>query len=415
MGLRINQNIAAMNAYRNLSVTDGQMARSLEKLSSGFRINRAADDAAGLSVSEGLRAQIGGLKTAVRNSQDGISVVQTAEGALTESHAILQRMRDLSVQAANGGSQDAQAQNAANTEFTQLKTELDRIANTTSFGTQKLLDGTFGGRASLASDSYSAFTAVAVSSTATDNQFQLDGVKINGTNVDDITVTLPGTGGTTTYSTPAQYVNALNQGLRTALQAAGGNGDEVQFSVDADPISANVKFTLSGPNSFSVDSTVGYGTALTGMPSQGGAAAFTPTTPSTTGGVFQVGANNTVNERIAVAIGGMTAGSLGLGGGVNLTSTSNSQDAIDAIDNAIKTVSNTRGQLGAFQNRFEHTINNLNVAVENLSSSESRIRDTDMAQEMVSFTRSQILSQAGTAMLAQANQAPQSVLSLLRG
>jgi flagellin len=413
MGLRINQNIAAMNAYRNLSVTDGQMARSLEKLSSGYRINRAADDAAGLSVSEGLRAQIGGLKTAVRNSQDGISVVQTAEGALTESHAILQRMRDLSVQAANGGSQDAQAQDAANTEFTQLKTELNRIANTTSFGTQKLLDGTFGGRATLASDSYSAFAGATVSATATDNQFQLDGVKINGTNVDDITVTLPGASGTS-YSTPAQYVNALNQGLRTALQAAGGNGDEVQFSVEADPNSTNVKFTLSGANSFSVDSTVGYGTALTGMPTQSSAAAFTPTTPSTTGGVFQVGANNTVNERIAVAIGSMTAGSLGIGGGVNLTSTSNSQNAVDAIDNAIKTVSNTRAQLGAFQNRFEHTINNLNVAVENLSSSESRIRDTDMAQEMVSFTRSQILSQAGTAMLAQANQAPQGVLQLLR-
>jgi flagellin len=406
MGLRINQNIAAMNAYRNLSVTDGQMARSLEKLSSGYRINRAADDAAGLSVSEGLRAQIGGLKTAVRNSQDGISVVQTAEGALTESHAILQRMRDLSVQAANGGSQDAQAQNAANTEFNQLKTELDRIANTTSFGTQKLLDGTFGGRASLTSTSYAAFVPVAVSSTPADNQISVD-VVINGQAAPGIVATLPGTGGTTSYTTPAQYVNALNQGLRTALQAAGGNGDEVQFSVEADPNSTNVKFTLSGPNTFTVNTE---GTALTNLPAAAGSSI-----PSTTGGVFQVGANNTVNERIAVAVNSMSASSLGIGGGVNLTSTTNAQDAIDAIDNAVRTVSNTRGQLGAFQNRFEHTINNLNVAVENLSSSESRIRDTDMAQEMVSFTRSQILSQAGTAMLAQANQAPQSVLSLLRG
>src|SRR6476660_7704141 len=141
MGLRINQNIAAMNAYRNLSVTDGQMSKSLEKLSSGFRINRAADDAAGLSISEGLRGQIGGLKVAVRNAQDGISVVQTAEGALTETHAILQRMRDLAVQASNGGSQDASAHAAADTEFGQLNAELDRIANTTAFGTQKLLDG----------------------------------------------------------------------------------------------------------------------------------------------------------------------------------------------------------------------------------------------------------------------------------
>src|SRR5882672_3777558 len=134
MGLRINQNIAAMNAYRNLSVTDGQMAKSLEKQSSGFRINRAADDAAGLSISEGLRSQIGGLKVAVRNAQDGISVVQTAEGALTEVHSILQRMRDLSVQAANTGSQDTDARQAAQTELTQLNSELDRIGKTTSFG-----------------------------------------------------------------------------------------------------------------------------------------------------------------------------------------------------------------------------------------------------------------------------------------
>ncbi|HEV7865309.1 MAG TPA: flagellin, partial [Acidimicrobiia bacterium] len=140
MGLRINQNIAAMNAYRNLTVTDGQMSKSLEKLSSGFRINRAADDAAGLSISEGLRAQVGGLKVAVRNAQDGISVVQTAEGAMSEVHSILQRMRDLSVQASNTGSQDSDARAAAQTEFNQLKTEIDRIGNTTKFGSTNLLD-----------------------------------------------------------------------------------------------------------------------------------------------------------------------------------------------------------------------------------------------------------------------------------
>src|SRR3954471_5557971 len=132
MGLRINQNIAALNAHRNLSVTDGQMAKSLEKLSSGFRINRAADDAAGLAISEGLRSQVGGLKVAVRNAQDGVSVVQTAEGALTETHSILQRMRDLAVQAANDGSQDSDARSAAQTEFSQLNSELDRIASTTA-------------------------------------------------------------------------------------------------------------------------------------------------------------------------------------------------------------------------------------------------------------------------------------------
>jgi flagellin len=270
MGLRINNNIAAYNAYRNLSVTDGQMARSLEKLSSGFRINRAADDAAGLAISEGLRSQIGGLKVAVRNAQDGISVVQTAEGALTESHAILQRMRDLAVQAANDGSQNASSKAAANTEFQQLATELDNIS-TTAFNGQVLLDGTF------AKD-------------------------------------------------------------------------------------------------------------------------------------FQVGANQNDILNIAVST-AMTSTGLGVNG---LDLTTGAAAAITLVNTAIDTVSTTRATLGAAQNRLEHKINNLNVTVENLTASESRIRDVDMAQEMVMFTRSQILSQAGTAMLAQANQAPQSVLKLLQ-
>src|SRR3712207_2202331 len=145
MGLRVNNNIAAFNSYRNLSVTDGQMSKSLEKLSSGFRINRAADDAAGLAISEGLRAQIGGLKVAVRNSQDGISVVQTAEGALTETHSILQRMRDLAVQSANDGGQNANSKANANAEFAQLALELTDIADKTTFNSTKLLDGTYTG------------------------------------------------------------------------------------------------------------------------------------------------------------------------------------------------------------------------------------------------------------------------------
>src|SRR5437879_7819954 len=170
MGLRINQNIAAMNAYRNLSVTDGQMSKSLEKLSSGFRINRAADDAAGLSISEGLRAQVGGTQVAIRNAQDGISVVQTAEGSLSEVHSILQRMRDLSVQAANAGSQDATARTAAQTEFDQLKSEIDRIGSTTSFGNTKLLDGSFGNQAAVVNGTGAAALTVVA---GTNDQFQL--------------------------------------------------------------------------------------------------------------------------------------------------------------------------------------------------------------------------------------------------
>ncbi len=269
MGLRINQNIEALNAYRNLSVTSGQMSKSLEKLSSGYRINRASDDAAGLSISEGLRAQVGGLKQAVSNAQDGISVAQTAEGALTEVHSILQRMRDLSVQAANTGSLDANATAAAQSEFTALNSELDNISNTTKFGSQNLLDGKFSG-------------------------------------------------------------------------------------------------------------------------------------------TFQIGAN--AGESVTVAIPASDSATLGTD---KLDLTKDASAAITALDTAIQSVSTNRAALGATQNQFEHTINNLNVAVENVSASESRIRDTDMAAEMVKFTRSQILSQAGTAMLAQANQAPQGILKLL--
>jgi flagellin len=288
VGLRINNNIAAFNAYRNLSVTDGQMSKSLEKLSSGYRINRAADDAAGLAISESLRSQIGGLKVAVRNAQDGVSVVQTAEGALNETTSILQRMRDLAVQASNGGSQDTTAQADANTEFQQLGKELDRIAGTTKFGSQSLLSGTYQGAFQVGSESSAT----------------------NAANV--ITVDISTTG------------------------------------------------ALSGTGLTALDSTgLGIGTS-------------------------------------------------------DLTTTANATSAIDTLDTALKGVSTVRANLGAYQNRFEHTINNLNVATENLSASESRIRDTDMAQEMVQFTRSQILSQAGTAMLAQANQSPQSVLKLLQ-
>jgi flagellin len=271
MALTINNNIAAMNAYRNLSATQNDLSSSLEKLSSGFRINRAADDAAGLAISEGLRAQVGGLKVAVRNAQDGISVVQTAEGALTETHAILQRMRDLAVQASNTGAVNTAATDSIQKEITELKEELGRISDTTKFNGVALFDG--------------AYT-----------------------------------------------------------------------------------------------------------------------------GTFQVGANT--GETIEVAI-STTVDDAGLGLDTLDVST-NLANAIDAIDTAIGDVSDLRAELGAKQNRLDHTINSLNVSVENLTASESRIRDTDMANEMVSFTRSQILSQAGTAMLAQANQIPQGVLQLLR-
>jgi flagellin len=278
MGLRINQNIAALNAYRNLSVTDGQMSKSLEKLSSGFRINRAADDAAGLAISEGLRSQVGGLKAAVRNAQDGVSVVQTAEGALTEVHSILQRVRDLTVQASNTGSVNDTARGYIANEITELGAALTDIADRTNFNGTKLLDGT----------------------------------------------------------------NATLD-----FQTGANEGETVSVSL--------------------TDITA-VATAVTAVATSVGTAGYDPT----------------------------------------------SATDLSSIDTQIASVSSARATLGASQNRFESTINSLNVAMENLSASESRIRDADMAQEMVQFTRNQILSQAGTAMLAQANQGSQGVLQLLR-
>ncbi len=278
MGLRINQNIAALNAHRNLSITDNQMGKSLEKLSSGFRINRAADDAAGLAISEGLRSQVGGLKVAVRNAQDGVSVVQTAEGALTEVHSILQRVRDLTVQAGNTGVVDDKARGYIAKEVTELAGALGDIAARTDFNGTKLLNGS-----------------------ASSLSFQT------------------GANGGETVSVTLSNVSAV----ATAISAIG--------------------VTMAS------------------------------------GGPYTAAAAN-----------------------------------LATIDTQIGQVSNDRATLGASQNRFESTINSLNVSIENLSASESRVRDADMAQEMVGFTRAQILSQAGTAMLAQANQASQGVLSLLR-
>jgi flagellin len=275
MGLRINQNIAAMNSYRNLSVTDGQMSKSLEKLSSGFRINRAADDAAGLAISEKLRGQVRGLDTAAGNAQNAISLIQTGEGALNETTAILQRMRELAVQGGND-TNTADDRTQIQKEIDQLSSEITRIADSTEFNTQKLLSG--------------------------------------------------------------------------------------------------------------------------------GSVA-------TAGLTFQVGAN--AGQVLNVKIGTISAAALTLTG-ISVGTSALASTALASIDSALKAVSSQRADLGAVQNRLEHTIKNLNVASENLAASESRIRDTDMAKEMMGFTRSQILSQAGTAMLAQANQASQGVLSLLR-
>ena len=273
--MRINNNLMAMNTHRQYAINNNNAAKSTEKLSSGYRINRAGDDAAGLAISEKMRAQIRGLDMASKNSNDAISLVQTAEGALTETHSILQRMRELAVQAASDTNDDTVDRVALNDEFQALRSEIDDIASKTAFNGKELLDGNF---------------------------------------------------------------------TAALIQTGANEGDQLSISIDS-----------------------------------------------------------------------MMAADLGLEDTAVITDQTTASTAIGLVDTAINTVSSTRAKLGAIQNRLDHKINNLDTSAENLQAAESRIRDIDMAKEMTTFTKNQILTQASTAMLAQANQAPQNVLSLLRG
>jgi flagellin len=378
MGMQINTNVAALNSYRNLSNTQNDLSKSLEKLSSGLRINRAADDAAGLAISEGLRAQVGGLTVASRNAQDGISVIQTAEGALTETHSILQRLRDLAVQAGND-SNNSESRAAITTEATQLTAELTRISDVTNFNGTKLLDG------SSASLSFQVGADGAASSQIS--------VSLTGANVKGVAsaLTVGAAGSQITVATPtavtgAQTFTSTKNGAATVITTAtlGAAGsltsvNEVAAALNKD---ANFKTDLVA----TVDAT----NKLI-ISSKTGGVVTAATAPGT----------------------GLSVGVAAPAGALDFTNAAGAAAAITKIDAQISNVSTARAGLGAVQNRFESTINSLNVSKENLAAAESRIRDTDMASEMVSYTRANILSQAGTAMLAQANQSNQGVLQLL--
>jgi len=397
--MRINQNTMATNAARNLSNTGVQLGKSLEKLSSGFRINRAADDAAGLVVSQGLRAQVSGLQQATRNAQDGVSVVQTAEGSLNEVHTMLNRMRDLSVQAGNTGANDTAARNAAQSEISALSTEITRVSQTTKFGGVSLLDGSYGTSAA----KVTGFSANNSISTTAGDSFALN---ING--LGSVNVSLAGLSNATGSQAAASIEGSINSAL-----AASNNPAVAAFAgkvkVSAKDVGAGSAITieasgLSNGQTFSL--TDGTNTPLANLGLTGPV-----TAASGNGGTFQIGAN--AGETVSLAISSQSAQSLGVDG-LDVTTQAGATDAITKLDTAIASVSSTRSGLGALQNRFESMINNLQVTTENLSASESRIRDTDMAQEMVKFTRNNVLQQAGTAMLAQANQVPQQILQLLR-
>jgi flagellin len=361
------------------------MSKSLEKLSSGFRINRAADDAAGLAISEGLRSQVGGMKVAVRNAQDGVSVVQTAEGALNEVHSILQRMRDLGVQAGND-SNNADARANIATEVSSLADELDRIGSSTNFNGTKLLDG-----------SASALKFQVGADGDANSQIAVD---LSSANVKGIATALKtatsGTATTFAIATPG----TLADGTFNFSATKGTEVTNVAVTVDVDATPTTQEFA----DLLNKDATF--------------AANFTASVTKDANGAatgIAVRANNGGTVATTAPGAGVAVGTAGVAGtGLQFDTADNAQAAVRAIDTQIAAVSTARAKMGAYQNRFEHTINNANVAIENLSASESRIRDTDMAQEMMSYTRSQILTQAGTSMLAQANQSQQGVLSLLR-
>jgi flagellin len=392
MGMSINTNLSALNTYRNLNATQNDLSKSLEKLSSGLRINRAADDAAGLSISEGLKSQVGGLTVAARNAQDGISVVQTAEGGLTETHSILQRMRDLAVQAGND-SNNATSREAITTEVGQLQKELGRIASSTNFN----------GTSLLSSDKTLKFQVGA--NAGSDSQIAVD---LSGANVSKIANSLATdktSAGTEFTIATADLAAKGNAALTFASSTAGENGTSTT--------SITTK-ALTGVAT--VDDLTTKLNADAAFSSKFSATTVRDANGAATGIVVRANDGGTVAEQSPVGEddetfkGEAKTETVGL----NFDSAENAQLAITAIDKQIAAVSSARSNLGAIQNRFDHAINVTNVAKENLTAAKSRITDVDMAEEMVKYTRDNILSQAGTSMLAQANQSTQGVLSLLR-
>jgi len=374
--MRINHNIAALNTYRQLSTNTANTSKSLEKLSSGLRINRAGDDAAGLAISEKMRGQIRGLDQASRNANDGISLIQTAEGALAETHSILQRMRELAVQSANDTNTESD-RTEIQKEINQLTKEVDRISTDTEFNTKKLLDGSM------------ATTVSAVGGTV-DNLAAAPTDTAVG-----ISMAAGSSLATGTYSITVSYT------------AATAGGDTAKFSIEAEDEDGNA---VDGSNF-----TIKVNETLTAALEAAGAdETFSATEVDVNADkamIFHIGAN--AGQKTELSINNMDAKSLGINA-LDLTQQETADKAITTIDEAISYVSSQRAALGGMQNRLEHTINNLGTTSENLTASESRIRDVDMAQEMMDFTKNNILSQASQAMLAQANQQPQSVLQLLQ-
>ena len=395
----VQHNLTAMNSNRMLGLTTASQAKSTEKLSSGYKINRAADDAAGLSISEKMRKQIRGLTQASLNAQDGISAVQTAEGALTEVHDMLQRMNELAVKASNGTMSKDDREYVQN-EVDQLVTEIDRVAETTKFNETYWLKGD-DTKAAVTENVFKKFDVSTLNSVISDTS------KISESNDFDSM-----TGKFTLKFTSGLAEGGTWNGKRIVADSATPTTEEITLTdaKDAELAALNAAITNSKQ--------------VTGTATNNGAA-FQMTSAATMKQSYtyaaaidvslHVGADSTANNRINLSIDSMSASGLHVTGlKVNGSDATNATAAINTIADAIQKVSTQRSALGAVQNRLEHTINNLDNVVENTTSAESQIRDTDMATEMVKYSNNNILAQAGQAMLAQSNQANQGVLSLLQ-
>ena len=488
--MRIQHNIAALNSYRNLTGNNNAVAKNLEKLSSGYRINRAGDDAAGLAISEKMRAQITGLNTAQKNAQDGVSLVQTAEGALTEVHSMLNRMVELADQSANGTYDNEVDRANLQKEIASLKDEIDRIADSTNFNGINLLDGslsatkldlnkasTLGGKGitvqeNAAIAATSEFT-VGVGADGQEHTLTVEYADENGTlhsvdlkytsdtnaatstkNIKDaiakselasvfdvtesnnkftLTSKVAGEGGakltaikTTDQTGTAVKAGTVTEGKNATVTAKGQgaiqdgdkitlNGKTYQFVKDADTeVADGATAVLIGKTSD--DTMVNLNKALESAGIEATLATNDITFAALNNGkglTLQIGDTSEDFNQMTVSVGDMHTVALGIAD-IDISTQAGAKAAVDKIKSAINSVSSTRGDLGAIQNRLEHTINNLSVTAENMTAAESRIRDVDMANEMMAYTKNNILVQSSQAMLAQANQLPQGVLQLLQ-
>ena len=463
----VQHNMQAMNANRMLNITTGAQSKSTEKLSSGYRINRAADDAAGLTISEKMRKQIRGLDQASTNAQDGVSSVQTAEGALTEVHSMLQRMNELAVQASNGTNADSDRQ-AIQDEIDQLTTEIDRVAETTKFNEIYLLKGDNASTKNVYMKGHDAGLKGTLTDSAKSATFVMDTLKagdkykiagkeytigsskkeittaINAFATADNEITIDGISytykdanggkaagwykdGDQTNGTAIVVADTVKGGSKASVngkdytamtdQDANDIDDDDSSVITAAEAKKKIKAELLAANSIGTvngDATVSDGADAAGKTTYTITKGYA-TVADTLSFNLHVGADADMTNKITVDIDVMNSANLGVKG-LNVTDATGTAAtyAVDAISDAIAKVSSQRSALGAVQNRLEHTIDNLDNIVENTTTAESRIRDTDMAEEMVEYSKNNILAQAGQSMLAQANQSNQGVLSLLQ-